>query len=301
MNNKRKYVVEDKRGISHKLMLNYDPVRYVRENGKSYHKLRMYRCLYSGGEDVVQYQEELIQLQNSDGGWPWTWEQGHPSGMAETARAVEILMSEGEDKRAEYIRRAVEMMFDLQELDGGWTENKELKDHIPKEWDWMNLNYSCTWITASIVAALVRAGFEIDERVRKGLAFIHSTQKEDGGWSTHVGPDYRYGPDLASMDDILRTLISVGERISEPVLRLEKCLLSHRDDWKIPAFTVSVLAMLYLLDCPRNSEQVREVIELLIARQREDGGWSWFEDAPSDPWYTCLCVEQLSLFGISFG
>lgn len=285
----------------YRFVFRHNPVQFVQKYGKPYHKLRMFRCLSKEKDATAPYKAELKNIQNPDGGWPWHWEQDYPSGMAETARAVEVLLLSGEDKNADFIKRALEMISALQRPDGGWAENKKLKEIIPKEWDWISIDYSSTWITAAIVRAFIHAGYDKDKRVRKGLAFLHSKQKEDGGWPTHVGPDYRYGPDLASMDDILKTLLLAGEsRTSKSVKRLENCLLAQKDQWKIPAFTVSVLALLYLLNYSIESRPVQEVINMLINQQNEDGGWSWQENVQSDPWHTCLCIEQLVLFDFNF-
>lgn len=281
--------------------LNYDPVKFVIQYGKPYHILRMSRFIPKLNVDIDSLKHDLINLQNKDGGWPWHWKEGKPSGMSETGRTMELLVQLGEDKSNPAIQKAFEFLLTHQRLDGGWSENKELQLIIPRKWYWVSTKSSTVWITASILRGLITAGLTNNVLVIKGIDFLKKSQNEDGGWPSHVGPDYPFGSDLASMDDVICALMLSGlDRKSDIITKLEKCTLGLRNQWRILNFAGSVLAILNSLNYSNKTESVRDIIQILIDSQKIDGGWSGQRLSPSDPWYTTYCYEQLVKYGIKY-
>lgn len=281
--------------------LSYDPVRFVLQYGRPYHILRMALFLNKHNIDTAPFLADLKSMQNEDGGWPWHWKEGKPSGMAETGRVMELLVNYGEDKTSPHIKKAFEFIISHQKYDGGWSENKQLQLIVPKKWYWISFKHSTVWITAAILRGLISAGHANNVFAIKGIEFLKRSQNTDGGWPSHVGSDCPFGSDLASMDDVVKVLLMAGyNHKSEIIMNLEKCTLSLRNQWKMLNFAGSALAILNALNYSGNTESVRDVIQILIDAQKIDGGWSGRKSAPSDPWYTTFCFENLYKYGVRY-
>ncbi|OGU55364.1 MAG: hypothetical protein A2V66_04105 [Ignavibacteria bacterium RBG_13_36_8] len=281
--------------------LNFDPVRFVLQYGKPYHILRMFRVLKNFETSALGFKNDITYFQNPDGGWPWQWKEGKPSGMLETAHALEILIKEGENKNSQLIKNAYDFIILHQKNDDGWSENKDLLHAVSNKSDLLNTKFSGPKITAVIVKSLIEAGYLNNIYVVKGIEFLHKTQNGDGGWSLHAGIDNPPASDLISTDEVLKVLLSLGEeRKSEIILKLEGCVIKFRNQWKIPGNAGSVLSILSNLVYSTKSEEVRDVIQILIDSQKIDGGWSVMKKAPSDPGYTTYCIEQLGRHGVYY-
>ncbi len=281
------------------MKLKYDAVSYVLENGNSFHKLKLLLMLNLQPEKRRKLVRELKSLQSPDGGWPWQLQKGKPSGISQTARNLELLLKAGESRDSDIVKRAVLFLLQTQREDGGWSENPELKEVIPKDWNWVSTEHS-GYQTADAINALIEAGYSKDARVAKAVNFLLKTQNEEGGWPSYVSPDYPYeGSDIAAMDHIVTALLGFGEPKDSLVLKKAvDALLKHREDWKEPVDGAAVLCVFLMLDYPLNHEYVRELVANLIESQRPDGGWNWFGDLPSSPAQTVDCLEQLVKCGI---
>jgi squalene cyclase len=281
------------------MKLKYNAVSYVLKNGNPFHKLKLLLILDAQPEERRKLIEQLKSLQNPDGDWPWQLQEGKPSGISQTARILELLLRAGEDKDSDMVRRAVAFLFQMQREDGGWSENPELKEIIPKDWNWISTQHS-GYQTADAINALIEAGYSKDERVAKAVGFLLQAQNEEGGWPSYVGPDYPYeGSDIAAMDHVITALLKYGEPKSSFVFKKAvDALLKHKENWKEPVGGAAVLCVFLMLDYPLNHEYVRKLVERLVETQRPDGGWNWFGDLPSNPAQTLECIEQLVKWGV---
>jgi len=281
------------------MKLKYDAVSYVLENGNPFHKLKLLLILNLQPEKRRELVRELKSMQNSDGGWPWQLQKGKPSGISQTTRTLELLLKTGESKSSDMVKRAVAFLFQKQNEDGGWSENPELKEIIPKDWNWISTEHS-GYQTADAINVLIEAGYSKDARVAKAVNFLYQAQNEEGGWPSYVGPDYPYeGSDIAAMDHIVAALLRFGEPKDSLVLKKAvDALWKHKENWKEPVDGAAVLCVFLMLDYPLNHEYVRELVANLIESQRPDGGWNWFGDSPSNPAQTVYCLEQLLKCGI---
>jgi len=276
------------------MKLKYDAFSYILENGTPFHKLKLLLTLNLQPEKRRKLVRELKSLQNPDGGWPWQLQKDKPSGISQTARNLELLLKAGENKDSNTAKRAVAFLFQNQKEDGGWSENPELKEAIPQDWNWISTEQS-GYQTADAINALIEAGYSKDQRVAKAVSFLLRTQNEEGGWPSYVSSDYPYeGSDIAAMDHIVTALLRFKEPKNSLVLKKAvDALIKHRKDWKEPVDGTAVLCVFLMLDYPLNHEYVRELVANLIESQRPDGGWNWFGDLPSNPAQTVDCIEQL--------
>jgi squalene cyclase len=279
------------------MRLKYNAVKYVLENGNHYHKLYLAVTLEQGANKGLI--EELLSLQNPDGGWPWRLEKEMPSGVGETSRILELLLKNWLERSSSVATRAIDFLLTSQRPDGGWSENPELSAVIPKDWGWISTTHSVTYRTADAVNALIEAGYLDHPSVQKAIAFLCRTQNEEGGWNSHIGPDYPYGTDIAAMDVIVKALLLSGEdRESVVFKRAIEAILRNRKDWEYPVCALSALNILLRLGHDPEHPCVKELVDILIETQRPDGGWSALGEEPTDPGQTVYAIKQLKKCGV---
>lgn len=272
------------------MRLKYNAVKYVLENGNHYHKL--YLAVGLGQEANKSLIEELLSLQNPDGGWPWRLEKEMPSGVGETSRIIELLLKNWPERCSPVATEAIDFLLRSQRPDGGWSENPELSAVIPKDWGWISTTHSMPHRTADAVNALIEAGYIGHLSVQKAIAFLHKTQNEEGGWNSHIGPDYPYGTDIAGMDVIIKALLLAGEaRESVIFKRAIESIMKHRRGWEDPVSAASVLNVLLRLGYDPEHPSVKELVSILIETQKTDGGWNWYGELPTNPGQTVYCIN----------
>jgi squalene-hopene/tetraprenyl-beta-curcumene cyclase len=155
----------------------------------------------------------LIEHQEADGSWYGRWGINHVYG---TGAVVPGLVAAGVDPGSAAIRRAVVWLEDHQNEDGGWGEDARSYDD-PR---WIGRGPSTASQTAWALLALHAAG-ETGEAVARGVAWLVTTQREDGGWDE---PQYT-GTGFPSDYYINYHLY----RISFPVTALGRCLTATGD------------------------------------------------------------------------
>ena len=277
--------------------LKFGAVRYVLEHGNAYHKLYLARALKQ--EPESRCLEELLAAQNPDGGWPRTLGKSMPSGVVTSARVLELLLKTGLDPGSAAAEQAIRFLLSSQRVDGGWSENPELATLIAKEETWVSTQHSMTYTTADAVNALMQAGLAHLPSVKRGIAFLRTTQNDEGGWDSHMTPGQTIQTDVAAMDVIVKALLLAGEPTDSAVLRRAvDALVTNRGHWDIPVCAAAVLNIFCRLGYAPEHPYVEELVDTLIRTQAADGGWSWSGTGPSDPGQTAYCVKQLVKCGV---
>jgi squalene-hopene/tetraprenyl-beta-curcumene cyclase len=116
----------------------------------------------------------LIDQQEPDGSWFGRWGINHVYG---TGAAVPALVAAGIEPSEPCIRRAVQWLLEHQNEDGGWGEDPRSYD----EAEWIGRGPSTASQTAWALLALHAAG-ELSEPLKRGVDWLVSTQRADGGW-----------------------------------------------------------------------------------------------------------------------
>jgi squalene-hopene/tetraprenyl-beta-curcumene cyclase len=116
----------------------------------------------------------LLAAQEHDGSWFGRWGVNHVYG---TGAAVPALIAAGIPASDERIRRAVRWLEDRQNADGGWGEDCRSYDDPA----WIGRGFSTASQTAWALLALDAAG-ERSPAVRRGVEWLATTQRPDGGW-----------------------------------------------------------------------------------------------------------------------
>ncbi len=133
----------------------------------------------------------IKQRQESDGPWFGRWGVNYIYG---TGAVLPALQAIGEDMSQAYVRRAVEWTVVHQNGDGGWGET--CASYVDPSL--RGQGESTASQTAWALIGLLAAGEVDHEATRAGIAYLVSTQQEDGTWDepqfTGVGfPGYGVG------------------------------------------------------------------------------------------------------------
>jgi len=116
----------------------------------------------------------LLEHQEAGGSWFGRWGVNHVYG---TGAVVPALIAAGIDPSHESIGRAVSWLHEHQNDDGGWGEDPRSYD----EQSWIGRGPSTASQTAWALLALHAAG-DGGESLARGVAWLVSTQRPDGGW-----------------------------------------------------------------------------------------------------------------------
>jgi squalene-hopene/tetraprenyl-beta-curcumene cyclase len=163
----------------------------------------------------------LIDQQEADGSWFGRWGVNHVYG---TGAALPGLIAAGIAPSHPCIRRAVDWLERHQNEDGGWGEDPRSYDD-PK---WVGRGASTASQTAWALLALHAAG-ERSLALARGVAWLVSTQRADGGWDE---PQYT-GTGFPSDYYINYHLY----RLTFPIMALGRCLASE-SQWDLTARSV---------------------------------------------------------------
>ncbi len=156
----------------------------------------------------------LLEHQEADGSWYGRWGINHVYG---TGAAVPGLVAAGVSPQSPAIARAVGWLERHQNEDGGWGEDARSYDD-PR---WIGRGPSTASQTAWALLALHAAGAD-REAMARGVAWLVSTQRPDGGWDE---PQYT-GTGFPCDYYINYHLY----RISFPLMALGRCLASSTAD-----------------------------------------------------------------------
>ncbi|MDV9188983.1 squalene--hopene cyclase [Streptomyces sp. SR27] len=119
--------------------------------------------------------EWLLAEQDPNGAWFGRWGVNYVYG---TGSVIPALTAAGLPVSHPAIRRAVGWLGSVQNEDGGWGE--DLRSYHAKEW--IGRGDSTASQTAWALIALLAAGERDSEPVRRGVAWLAETQREDGSW-----------------------------------------------------------------------------------------------------------------------
>lgn len=119
--------------------------------------------------------EWLLANQETNGAWFGRWGVNHVYG---TGSVLPALTAAGLPVSHPAIRRAVDWLGSTQNEDGGWGE--DLRSYHDKAW--IGRGVSTASQTAWALIALLTAGERDSEPVRRGVAWLAATQREDGTW-----------------------------------------------------------------------------------------------------------------------
>ena len=122
--------------------------------------------------------QKTLRNQQTDGSWKYTGKKSvsYPKyhyPLLQSWKTFRVLVEQYEfTKKHHAARKAAEFLFSCQ------TEQGDIRG--------MLANQYATYYTGAILAHLIRAGYEDDPRVEKGLRWLISIRQEDGGWTVPI-------------------------------------------------------------------------------------------------------------------
>jgi squalene-hopene/tetraprenyl-beta-curcumene cyclase len=149
------------------------------------HVVEMYGLLGRARERAPQRGLRwLLDHQEPGGSWFGRWGANHVYG---TGAVLPALVAAGLPPTHEAIRRAVRFLEAAQNEDGGWGEDMRSYDDP----SWIGRGASTASQTGWALLALHAAG-ERSPAVRRGIAWLAETQREDGSWDEpfHTGTGF---------------------------------------------------------------------------------------------------------------
>jgi hypothetical protein len=126
--------------------------------------------------------QKVLQKQLPDGSWKHTGKQtvAYPQyhhSLVATWKTFRLLVERYElNKTLEPAKKAAEFFFSCQ------TGQGDIRG--------MLANQYATYYTGSMLAILIKTGYETDPRVEKGLRWLLSMRQNDGGWSIPILTHY---------------------------------------------------------------------------------------------------------------
>ncbi|MEU6975348.1 squalene--hopene cyclase [Streptomyces sp. NPDC046371] len=160
--------------------------------------------------------EWLLAEQEPGGAWFGRWGVNYVYG---TGSVVPALTAAGLAVGHPAIRRAVAWLESVQNEDGGWGE--DLRSYSERQW--VGHGTSTASQTAWALIALLAAGERESEAVRRGVAWLVATQREDGSWDEPYFTGTGFPWDFSINYHLYRQvfpLTALGRYVNgEPVLR----------------------------------------------------------------------------------
>ncbi len=108
-------------------------ISFVEENGTELEKYRLNHLLGKEKNDEIPLRY-LRRLQNDDGGFPYENEMGKVSCILNMSANLSLMIELGLAE-SDVCRKTVEYLLRVQDRDGGWDENDEIKQYNPPFWD----------------------------------------------------------------------------------------------------------------------------------------------------------------------
>jgi hypothetical protein len=224
--------------------------------------------------------QKIFYKQQPDGSWKHrshqtdTYPPYHDS-LVETWKAFRILVERYElTKTHEGARRAAEFLFSCQTSEG------DIRGMIANQY--------ATYYTGAMLAILIKAGYQDDSRVAKGLDWLLSLRQDDGGWTIPVITHY--------FDK--QTFYDLTSRYAEPVEPDKTKPFSH--NW-----TDMVLRAFAAHPTKRYSKEAKKAADLLKSTFFQPDYYTSYQDASY--WIRFLfwwpnlitALDSLSLMGYS--
>jgi squalene-hopene/tetraprenyl-beta-curcumene cyclase len=239
------------------------------------------------------------------GGWAFEYRNDWYPDIDDTAMVLMALArlkngSDGDQRRAEATRRAVNWILAMQSRDGGWASfdkdnTRMLLQYVPYADHNAMLDPPTVDITARVVEALVDIGTDpTHPAIRRGVAFVLRHQESDGSWFGRWGVNYVYGTwqairglraagipaDDAAIRRAVGWLVSVQnadggwgetcESYADPTRKGLGPSTASQTAWAVMALVSAGEA---------NSEACCRGARFLLDTQTEDGTWE-------EPWFT---------------
>jgi hypothetical protein len=266
--------------------LQFDPISPLLSSNKEAIEYYVRRDLLDEGVKSISHiwqlpeVQKILRKQQANGSWKYPGRKAvvypkHHFSLLETWKRFRLLVETYEfAKEHPAARKAAEFLFSCQ------TEDGDIRGLIGNQY--------ATYYTGAIMALLIKAGYEDDPRIEKGVMWLLSIRQDDGGWTV---------PILTHKFD-RKTMYTLTSQYAEPIEPERSKPFSHNwTDMVLRAFAVHPEY--------RNSNEAKIAGNLLKSRFFRPDVYSSYRAA--DYWVRFLfwwpnlltALDSLSLMGFS--
>jgi len=261
-------------------------VSFIETRGSELERARI-RSILFGEKPEPRVVQQLAELQNQNGGFPYDMVNGNLSAVDNTLVGL-LWMDELGIFKSRLADRAMSYLLAVQREDGGWDEDPGLSRYdLPP---WIRIGDIVTRLYLSSYAAywLALANYTKGTAFQKALTFITKYQNETGKFQGYLHTTW-----IATS-----VLFMAGGKYREGAEKglqfLEAKPLSEWADSQIA----------WALDCmssaglPKNHPFVKAGLKELTSRRRSDGSWSSEDGEAFDVGATIAAIKALKRYGL---
>jgi hypothetical protein len=256
-------------------------VEFVSKKGSGLEKARL-DCILHNTTPSSEIQEEIGELQNRDGGFPFAMVAGNLSTINETTVAL-WWMEELDLLSSVIAQQAYGYLLSIQQSDGGWDEDMRIAQYDLPPWILLGDQKTKLYLSAYAAYWFAVGGYKHLPAFRKALHLLIRNQDQTGRIYGYVHTTW-----IAAA-----VFLMAGERYS-PVARLAIQTLSTRPvaDWDDSQIA-------WALDClskaglPQDYPFVEGGLSELANRQNNDGS---FASEDGDDSAVSATIQVLKVF-----
>ena len=294
----------------------YDPIPFIFKKGDTFTKLCVLEMVDLWNTPIGKgLLLDLLKTQKKDGGFPSQIDSNF-SGVKETERTARLLLKCGMPKDGLILASCMRFLAKNQTEDGGFRENPKI--NLPEKVIELSNQKNVTWLTADMVDLFRQMGQENTKACQKAINWLRKMEIPEGGWGLFE-EDEEIDPDSsAQITFLMKDLLGEEDTLYKRGIALfEKHLDQIAQDaqagfWyrKGEREENDIYHLTHLLgqsffsgkrgaDAGYNikDKRVKNILEAIIAIQREDGGFRPFWLKKSDPLYAGLVLKILLWVG----
>jgi len=236
----------------------------------------------------------MVELQNSDGGFPCRGRKGNPSCLNDTCFWIGKLLRDPSEEARESLRKACEWVLSTQSEEGAFVEPKELVSvqELPL---WVRPEKP-TPDMPQLIAYLLQADYGDGEETKKAITHLLSY------WQNPDGSFKKKYLIWGIIEILRRTGLPEGSKEVREAIKATRTYL-RKECWNSPPDLFWCLGSLKSTEISKDHPLVKEVFQRLMTLRNKDGGWS-NEDikgkiqSQTDPLFTKAILDTLRDYGL---
>jgi len=238
-------------------------IRFVEDNGTEQEKYRLSYLLGKKRDDEVPLRY-FRGIQNKDGGFPYENEKGKAGCILRTDANLSLMIELGLAE-SDVCRKTTEYLMRVQDSDGGWDENDEIKQYNPPFWDLPGDPKTKMWLTADVCNHLIQLGYRESKAVKKATEFLLKNRDAEGKFAGFLHSTWIsvavFGQLKGSNSEVVKKALKV---IEQNINRIEDGTSDFI--WCLECFHVAGVS--------KDTPIVKRCIDRVTALQRENGAWA---------------------------
>lgn len=237
-------------------------ISFIEEKGSSLEKAR-FNCILHGTRPKKVDTQSFIDLQNTDGGFPFGMEKGNLSTINETTVAL-WWMEELELLGSQTAKRAFSFLMATQKTDGSWEEDLRIGQYDLPAWLQLDDLRTRLYLSAYATYWLAVGGYTHLPVVRKAIHFLIRNQDNTGKFFGYLHTTWIAAGVLLMAGNRYTKVAELG------IQALSGKILAEWDDSQIA----------WALDClskgglPKDHPFIEGCLKELFRRQKSDGSWA---------------------------